>query len=72
MKVVGKKCGDEVKSMSFNKVTENFDVGVRGIEEICIKITCDDHVLVVGREVGQSFKEFYKGKTPGCLYTSAM
>ena len=54
MKVVGRECGEEGKSISLDKVTENFGVGVRGIEEICIKVTCDDHVLVVGREVGQS------------------
>ena len=47
MKVVGRECGDEGKSISFNKVTKNFCVSVIGIEEICVKVACDDHVLVV-------------------------
>ena len=47
MEVVGRECGDEGKSISFNKVAKNFCVSVIGIEEICVKVACDDHVLVV-------------------------
>ena len=42
MKVVGRECGNKRKSIRFNKVTKNFGVGVRGIEEISIEVACDD------------------------------
>ena len=35
--VVGRDFRDKRKIMSFNKVTKNFGVGIRGIEKICIE-----------------------------------
>ena len=48
MKVLGRKCGDEGNSISYNKVAKNFGIGVIGIEEICIKVAYNDQVLVDG------------------------
>ena len=38
---------------------DSFGVVSRDIEKICIEVACETHVLVVGREVRQSVKEFY-------------